>query len=150
RLRRDPGADRVDHQLHVGARLPRALAQDDLVADGALAPVDVARIVALAHRAERVRLVPRAAPVGRRAARAAPGLLDREAHRIDGRVDDELALGVDLARLLEQPEGEARGDAEAGVAVAAAARGRAAVGGDLRRRGADLEEEAALVGRLAR
>ena len=55
----------------------------------------------------------------------------------------------DLARLLEEAEREARRDAEADVRVAPAPCGRAPVGGDLRGLGADLEEEAALVGGLA-
>ena len=54
----------------------------------------------------------------------------------------------DFARFLEQPEGKAGRDAKADVAVAPAARRRAAVRGDLRRARADLQEEAALVGGL--
>ncbi len=79
----------------------------------------------------------------------APALLDRQAHRVDRGVDDQLAVGVHLARLLEEAEGEAGGDAEAGVAVAPAPGRGAAVGRDLRGRRADLQEEAALVGGLA-
>ena len=39
----------VDDELDVGPRLAGALAEDYLIAERALAPVDVARIVALAH-----------------------------------------------------------------------------------------------------
>src|SRR6202012_682534 len=111
--------------------------------------VDVAGIVALAHGAEGVGLVAGAAAVGAGPAGAAARLFHGQADRVDGGVDDELALGLDLARLLEEAEGEAGGDAEAGVPVAPAPRRGAPVRGHLRRRGADLEEEAPLVGRLA-
>ena len=82
------------------------------------------------------------------ARRARPGGAAGAATGIDRGIDDELPFGRDLARLLEEPERKARRDAEADVAIAPALRGRAPVGRDLRRLGADLQEEAALVGGL--
>src|SRR6185437_1054625 len=63
RPRRRGRAHRVDAELHVRARLPRALAEDELVAERALPPVDVPRIVPVAHGPERVGLVPGAATI---------------------------------------------------------------------------------------
>ena len=45
------GMARVDDEVDVAPRLARAFAQDELPGQGALAPVDVARVVAVAHRA---------------------------------------------------------------------------------------------------
>ena len=56
----------VEREHDVGARLARALAQDELVEQRALAPVDVARIVAFAHGAEAEVLVAGAAADERR------------------------------------------------------------------------------------
>ena len=77
-----------------------------------------------------------------------PGGDERQLDGVDRGIDDELPLGGDLARLLEETEGKSRRDAEPDVAVAPALRRGAPVGGDLRRLRADLEEEAALVGGL--
>ena len=54
-------------------------------------------VVALAHGPQRERLVAAAARGRGRAAVAPAVALRREAHRIDGGVDDEIALGRDLA-----------------------------------------------------
>ena len=83
------------------------------------------------------------------AARVPPGGQRRQLHGVDGGIDDELALGRHLARLLEETERKARRDAEADVLVAPALRRRPAVGGDLRALRRDLEEEAPLVGGLS-
>src|SRR5579884_2781641 len=110
--------------------------------------MDVARVFTRPHRLHAEELFPVASTDRVLAARRAARRWGWELHGVDGGVDDELSGRRDLARLLEEAEGEAGRDAEADVHVAAPARGRAAVGGDLRRLGADLEKEAALVGGL--
>src|SRR5690606_25256443 len=64
RLVRPRGADDVEDELDVGPELLRPLPDDELVLRGALPPVDVARVVALAHLAERVDVVAAAAAHG--------------------------------------------------------------------------------------
>ena len=80
----------------------------------------------------------------RRAATRGRGQL----HGVDGRIDDELSACRNLARLLEEAERKARGDAKTHVDVPPAARRRSSVRRDLGGLRADLEEEAALVRRL--
>ncbi len=121
-LHSSPGASPVyigiDDQLDVAPRLPRALAQDDLARKGALAPVDVAGVVALAHRPDADDLVASAAPDRAVATRTPAGLISGQAHRVHRGVDDEIAVRAELARLLEQPEGKAGRDAKADVSIA--------------------------------
>ncbi len=73
----------------------------------------------------------------------------RELDRVYRGVDDELPFGRYLSRLFEEPEGKARRDSEADVAIASTLRWRSAVSGDLRRFGADFEKEAPFVGGLS-
>src|SRR5215207_5262523 len=86
-LGRGCGMDRVDPVFDIAPSFTRALAQHDLVGDRALAPVDVARVVAFTHRSHADDLV--ALPAADRAvtAQALAGEVGRQAHRIDRRVD---------------------------------------------------------------
>lgn len=145
-----PGVGRVQRKLHVAARFAGPLAQHHLRGHGALSPVDVPWIVTVAHRTHAHDLVARAAPQRTLTAQPSTRLIGRQAHRVHRRVDDQVTLCAELARLLEQPEGEPSGDAKPDMAVPTAPGWRPAIGGDLRRPRAYFQEEAALVGGLAR
>src|SRR5882672_7348521 len=92
----------VQRELDVGAGLAGPLAQNELVEQGALAPVDVARIVALAHGSEAEYLITRTTTRDPASAEASTGLVIAQAKRIDCGIDDELAIARDLARFLEK------------------------------------------------
>src|SRR5262245_28422708 len=93
-----------------------------MVGVGALAPVDVTRIIALAHRSHTEHLVSEAAADRARSAHAFSVGLVGQRDRIYGRIDDEVPLGGNFPGFLEQTERKPSGHAKAHVAVAAAAR----------------------------
>ena len=82
--------DRVDHVRDVAPDFARSLAHDQLL--DALAPVDVARVVAFAHRAQRQDLVARAAPERGVAAQAVARQVAGQLHGIDRGIDDQIAI----------------------------------------------------------
>jgi hypothetical protein len=93
--------DVVEDEVDVATSLASAFAEDELGGEGALAPVDVAGIVAVAHRADGDDFVAEA-PLGRGAtAGEVAWEVGRQAERIDGGVDDQLPLGGELAGFLE-------------------------------------------------
>ena len=112
------------------------------------APVDVARVVAVAELAQAVEVaLPPLAPL-RLEAGDARARRRGVAELRQLRKDDHLGWQLDEARLAEQRERELRRQAEAGVGVAAAARKGVAIGGVLQPAGGELEEVALLVERL--
>src|SRR5690606_25521887 len=98
--------------LDVAPALLRALAQHHLSAQSALAPVDVAGVVAVAHGANADDLVSATATEEVVAPLVPAGVVGWQAHRVHRGIDDELAVGGKLSGLFEQPEREARGHAE--------------------------------------
>jgi hypothetical protein len=143
------GVDRIDDVLDVATRLACSFAQDELVGQGALAPVDVAGVIAFTHGADPYDLVADTSAHGSGAGMVASSLVGGENDGVDRWVDDELAVGGKLARLFEEAEWEAGCHAETDMAIASAASRSASVGGNLCGVRADLEEEAAFVRRLA-
>src|SRR6185503_13454780 len=129
-VRRLTGVARVDGERHVAARIRGTLAQHTLVRQRAFAPVNVAWIIAFTHQAQTVNFVAGTAPQRAFATEAGARLHLRQAHRIDGGIDDELIVRRDLARLFEQPKGEARRYAKPDVIIATTTRRRAPIGRD--------------------
>jgi hypothetical protein len=140
----------VESKVDVGARLRGPVAEHGVAGRGGLAPVDVAGILTVTHGTEAEELVALSASARGIESGGGADAAGGQVHGVDGRVDDQLSFGRDLAGLLEQPEREPGCDAEARVNVAAATSRNPAIGGDLGGLGAYLEEEAALVGGLGR
>src|SRR5262249_48730096 len=125
------GSAHVEAELDVRACFAGALAKHELIEQGALAPVDVARIVAVAHGAETEHLVARAASGNGAAPQASACFVIAQPQWIDGGIDDELAVARDFARLFEKAERKAGGDAKSDVAITSSPLRRATIGGDL-------------------
>ncbi len=110
--------------------------------------MDVAVIVAVAGLAQPEKL---AAPAGAGAGilAALGGRRGRQGHRRDGGEDEDVPGGLDVARLAEEREREARRDPEAFEVIEPASGKGVPVAGVLHAAGGDLEKVAALVERAA-
>jgi hypothetical protein len=135
----------VENQGDFGLGVPGAVAGHELADGGGLAPVDIAGVLAVAHAFEAQDIFAGSAAWMVLEAWGGVSCGLEKGDGIDRRIRDEVILGVDLAGLFEESKREAGSDAKPCVVVVSSAEGGTSVGGDLGRRGADLEEEAAFV-----
>jgi len=95
------GANRVEPEFHVGARLAGALAHDELPQRRRFAPVHVPRIFAGPHQAKAEELVAVAATDDVVRPGRATGRSRGQLHGVDRGIDHELPRRGHLARFLE-------------------------------------------------
>jgi hypothetical protein len=123
--------------------------EDHLVRVGASSPVDVSWVVAVSHWSDPDDFITVATRLCTFGARAADGADHSQSNWVNGWIGHERIGGANLSRLLEEAEWKSGGHAKSEMMVHSASCWSATVGGDLGGLGADLQVEAALVGRLS-